>query len=181
MTFRTSKKHKTQESTKSGKNALRLTSRFQRFLNTGIASKKDLKEIDERFSSQISQQGDKILKMLDQLKDIVTTSHANEILERTCNAWAKWLSSLDSREILGYSNVKYPDAAENALLESVIDMETHLFQMMLAYRSTISSGLKNPSGFDDRRLAAVQGGASEIFDAFQRRQKTLGKITASRR
>lgn len=181
MTFRTSKKHKAQESTKSSKNALKLASRFQRFLNTGIASKKDLKEIDERFSSQISQQGDKILMMLDQLKETVPSRRGNEVLERTCDAWAKWLSSLDSKENLGYSNVRYSDGVENALLESVIDAETHLFQMLIAYKSSVSFGLKNPSEFEGSTLAALQEGTAEIFETFQQRQKILGKISNSKR
>jgi len=181
LTFRTGKKHKVQESTKSGKNALKLASRFQRFLNTGIASKRDLKEIDDRFISQVSQQGDKVLMLLDQLKEVLSGGRENGGLERTCDIWAKWLSSLNSKENLGYSSVKYREGTENVLLESVIDTETHLFQMLLAFKSTISSALKSPGSFDDKIFSALQEGASEIIEAFQQRQRMLGKMTNYRR
>src|ERR1700730_8619855 len=92
LTFRTGKKHKIQETGKSGKNVLKLASKFQRFLNTGKSSKKDLKEIDDLFSAAIFDQGSAILQILDQLKDkIPKGSHNETTINRSFEIWTKWL------------------------------------------------------------------------------------------
>jgi len=184
LTFRASKKHKTQESTKAAKNALKLASRFQHFLNTGDATKKDLKEIDERFATQVSQQSDKILTLLDQLREVVPRNNGQEYLFRTCESWSKWVLTLDSRENLGYSNLKLGDGAADetlgVLLEGVVDSETHLFQMIFAFKSSISSALKVPESLDARSCLDFSEGAKEIMECFQSRQRMLAKIANSK-
>jgi hypothetical protein len=180
LTFRTSKKHKAQESTRSVKNALKLASKFQHFLNTGVASKKDLKDVDERFISQVSQHGDRILSMLDQLKEISSSTEGQESLSLACELWAKLLSNLDSKENLGYSNLKFvegvTDDAQGSLLEAVVDAETHFFHMLLALKSTLSSSLKNPESLDGGFCTSILGNAKEVIDGYHSRQRLLAKI-----
>jgi hypothetical protein len=184
LTFRSSKKHKVQESTKVSSNALKLASRFQRFLNTGVGSRKDLRDVDERFMSQLSQQGDKILTLLDQLRELVPKGLPQEALNQSCEAWAKWLASCDSKENLGYSNLKASDGGsdgtQGVLLEGVIDAETHLFQMLYAYKVTLTNALKDPDSLDERLIGDISEGAREIMETFQSRQRILGKIVRSR-
>jgi len=179
LTFRTSKKHKSQESTKAAKNALKLASKFQRFLTTGVASKKDLKEVDERFISQLSQQSDKVLTLLDQLRELVSPNQRQEFLEPACEIWVKWVSSLDSKSNLGYSAVKFGDSSDvtqGVLLESVVDSETNLFQMLYALKLTLSTAVRNPDSLDGKACLEILEGAREIIDSFQSRQRMLGKI-----
>jgi len=141
--------------------------------------------VDERFVSQVSQQGDKILTLLDQLRELVPKALSPEVLNLSCEIWAKWLASLDSKENLGYSNLKASDGGsdgtQGVLLEGVIDAETHLFQMLFAYKTTLSNALKDPDSLDDRGLVDISEGAKEIIETFQSRQRILGKIVRSRR
>lgn len=185
MTFRTSKKHKAQESTKTSKNALKLASRFQRFLKTGVASKKDLKDLDERFNSQLSQQGDRVLTLLDQLREFAAKNGGLDLVNQSCELWAKWLASLDSKENLGFSNLKIADGATDdthgILLEGVIDAETNLFQMLFAYKSMLSSTIRNAGSIDEMARTSIFECAKEIIDTFQSRQRLLSKIINSQR
>jgi hypothetical protein len=185
LTFRAGKKHKSQESTKAGKNALKLASRFQHFLNTGVVSKKDLKEIDERFSSQISQQGDRVLTVLDQVRE-GSSGKVREVMDETCEFWAKWLSTLNSKETLGYSNLKITDGGWDetsiALLEGVVDSESHLFQMLFALKSSLSAAVKNPDSASDARLAQeFAAGTKEVVESFHLRQRMMAKIASAKR
>ena len=165
MTFRTSKKHKTQESAKLSTNALKLASRFQRFLNTGVGTKKILKDVDDRFYSQVSQQGDKILTLLDQLKEIVSKDVSKDVLDQSCEVWAKWLSSLDSKDNLGYCNLRVSEAAsdgtQGVLLEGVIDIETHLFQMLFAFKTALSNALKDSDSLGEKGCIDLSAGAGK--------------------
>ena len=95
MTFRTGKKHKIQETGKSGRNVLKLASRFQRFLNTGKSSKKDLKEIDDLFSAAIFDQSSTVLQILDQLKDKIPKGPGKETVDRSFDTLDK--VALDSK------------------------------------------------------------------------------------
>ncbi len=174
-----------QESTKISTNALKLASRFQRFLNTGIGSKKDLKDIDDRFNSQVTQQGDKILTLLDQLREVTAKEASKEILSQSCEVWARWLGSLDAKELLGYSNLKVSDSTlddtQGVLVESVLEAETHLFQMLFGLKATLSNALKSPDGFDEKECGELLMGAKEIMETYQSRQKMLGKIVGLKR
>jgi hypothetical protein len=185
LTFRTSKKHKSQESTKASRNALKLASRFQRFLNTGVSSKKDLKDVDERLSLQVKQQGDKILTLLDQLKDVATKGAGQGQLEQAFESWVKWISSLDSKDNLGYSSLKSTDGVKDdtlgILLEGVVDAETHLFQMLFAYKSSLSYAIKNPDALDAKSSHEFFESGCEIIETYQSRQRMLGKIVNSKR
>src|SRR5579872_1188787 len=94
LTFRTGKKHKIQETGKSGRNVLKLASKFQRFLNTGKSSKKDLKQIDDLFTMAVLEQGGAVLQLLDQLKDRIPKTIGKDSIERTFESWTKWLTNL---------------------------------------------------------------------------------------
>jgi hypothetical protein len=185
LTFRTSKKHKAQESTKSSKNALKLASKFQKFLNTGIASKKDLKEVDERFVLQLSQQSDRILTLLDQLKEVVPENRGRSILGQTCELWAKWVASLGSKDNLGYSSLKGPegssDDTQGILLEAVVDTETHVFQMLYAFKTSLSVLVQTPDSVEQRDCSDVFSSSKEIIESVQSRQRMLAKIAGSKR
>jgi len=150
-----------------------------------VGSKKDLKEIDERFNSQVSQQGDKILTLLDQLREIVLKEASKALLDQACETWAKWLSALDSKEILGYSQLKISEAAsdgtQGVLLESVLEAETHLFQMLFAFKAALSSALKDPDSVDGPALVDLSLGTKEIMETYQTRQHILGKVIGPRR
>jgi hypothetical protein len=184
LTFRSGKKHKTQESTKSAKSALKLASRFQHFLTTGSATRKDLKEIDERFKSQFSQQSDRILTMLDQLREVVAGGEAQNLLIQGCEEWARWMAGLDSNESLGYSSVRpgngESDETLGLLLEGVVDSETNLFQMQFALKASLSSALKNPESLDLRWCQEIARATKDVMAGFQSRQNMLARIVRSK-
>jgi len=181
LTFRTGKKHRVQESGKSSKNVLKLASRFQRFLATGVATKKDLKDIDDHFDAMVSQQGDKILTLLDQLKDHTPRGESQDLVERTCENWAKWLVSLDSKEKLGYSSLKssgIESETHGLLLESAVDAETDLFRMLVTFRTNLSSLVRNLSDASSVSLDILNG-AEQIMEAYELKQKALLRIASS--
>ncbi len=180
MTFRTGKKHKIQEAGKSGRNVLKLASRFQRFLNTGKSSKKDLKEIDDLFSTAISDQGTTVLQLLDQLKDKIPKGTGKEIVDHTFDSWTRWISTLKAKENLGYSNLKLIPAegeTQSILLEGVVDAESDLFRSLLAYKSTLGN-LVRKSELTTVDFKDVSAGAEEIFEAYRIKQRILSKMTA---
>jgi hypothetical protein len=181
LTFRTGKKHKVQASGKSARNVLKLASRFQRFLSTGVATRKDLKDIDDQFDAMVSQQGDKILTLLDQLKDRLPKGEAQDSVERTCEVWARWLASLDSKGRFGYSSLGSAGIeleTHGLLLESALDAETDLFRMLLTFKTNLSSLVRNMSSIGPVSLDMVEGSA-EIINAYEQKQKALMKITSS--
>ncbi len=138
-----------------------------------------LKEVDERFFSQISQQGDKILTLLDQLREIISPNQGRDILDPACDIWAKWLSGLDGKSNLGYSNLKLSesdDGTRGVLLEAVVDSETHLFQMLFALKATLTLALKNPDSSEAASSLEILNGTRDIIEGFQSRQRMLGKI-----
>jgi len=181
LTFRTGKKHKIQETGKSGKNVLKLASRFQRFLNTGKSSRKDLKEIDELFSTAVLDQGSAVLQLLDQLKDRIPKTGGKDAIDRTFEGWTKWLTSLKAKENLGYSDLRFMPAegeTQSALLEGAIDAESDLFRSLLAYKSSLAI-LVRKSGYDVADSKEISEGAEEIYEAFRAKQRILGKMAAS--
>jgi len=183
LTFRTGKRHKAQETGKSAKNVLKLASRFQRFLSTGVATRKDLKDIDDHFDVLVSQQGDKILTLLDQLKDHASRGEEQEAVARTCEIWAKWLASLDSKGKLGYSSLRtagIESETHGLLLDSAVDAESDLFRMLLTFKTNLSSLVRNISDFSPVSLDLLSG-AEEIIDAYERKQRALVRIASSLR
>ena len=181
LTFRTGKKHKIQETGRSGKNVLKLASKFQRFLNTGKSSKKDLKEIDDLFSAAIFDQGGAVLQILDQLKDKFPRGSGNEMIARSFDIWTKWLANLKARENIGYSNLRLLPAegeTQSILLEGAIDAESDLFRSLLAYKATLAS-LVRKTEYDAADYREISSGAEEIFEAYRIKQRILGKMTAT--
>jgi len=172
-----------QESGKSARNVLRLASRFQRFLTTGEATRKDLKDIDDQFDASVSQQGDKILTLLDQLKDHAPRGEAQDRVERTCEVWAKWLAGLDSKGRLGYSSLKSAEIESEThglMLESAVDAETDLFRMLLTFKTSLSSLVRNASTISPMSLEILCG-IEEIMLAYEQKQKVLSRIASSLR
>lgn len=153
-------------------------------MSTGSATKKDLKEIDERFSSQFSQQCDKILTVLDQLRDVIQSGDGRDLINNACEEWAKWIGSLDSSEVIGYSSVRTGEGASEevlgVLLERVVDSETDLFQMLYALKSSLTVCLKYPQNIDLEMCRELSFGTREIMEIFQIRQKLLVKITGAK-
>jgi hypothetical protein len=169
-----------QESGKSARNVLKLASRFQKFLTTGIASRKDLKDVDDQFNALISQQGDKILMLLDQLKDHVQKGEGQERVEQMCEVWAKWLASLDSKGQIGYSNLRsagIESETHGILLEAAVDAETDLFRMLLAFKTNLSSLVRNVSSGIPSSLDILDT-VEEIIGAYEQKQKVLTKISS---
>jgi hypothetical protein len=180
LTFRTGKKHKIQETGKSGRNVLKLASRFQRFLNTGKSSKKDLKEIDDLFSAAIFDQSSTVLQILDQLKDKIPKGPGKETVDRTFDSWTKWLSTLKAKENLGYSSLKLIPAegeTQSILLEGAIDAESDLFRSLLAYKSSLANFVRKLE-YLEADLKEVSTGAEEIFEAYRIKQRILSKMAA---
>src|SRR5579872_3259461 len=180
LTFRTGKKHKIQETGRSGKNVLKLASKFQRFLKTGKSSKKDLKEIDDLFSTAIFDQGSAVLQILDQLKDKIPRGSGKEIIERSFDAWTKWLANLKARENIGYSSLRLIPAegeTQSILLEGAIDAESDLFRSLMAYKSSLGN-LVRQSEYETADYKEIADGAEEIFEAYRIKQRILGKMTA---
>jgi hypothetical protein len=181
LTFRTGKKHKIQQTGRSSKNVLKLASKFQRFLNTGKSSKKDLKEIDDHFSAAIFDQGSAVLQILDQLKDKFPRGSDNEIIARCFDSWTKWLANLKARENIGYSNLRLLPAegeTQSILLEGAIDAESDLFRSLLAYKATLAS-LVRKAEYNASDYREISSGAEEIFEAFRIKQRILGKMSAA--
>ncbi len=170
-----------QESGKSARNVLKLASRFQRFLTTGVATRKDLKDIDDQFDALVSQQGDKILMLLDQLRDHAPRGEVQDRVERTCEVWVKWLTDLDSKGRLGYSSLKsagIESETHGLLLESAVNAETDLFRMLLTFKTNLSSLVRNISNINPMTLDVLCG-VEEIIDAYEQKQKALAKIASS--
>ncbi|MGH2639009.1 MAG: hypothetical protein ACRDF4_06985 [Rhabdochlamydiaceae bacterium] len=177
MTFRTSKRHRVQESSKSQKNVLKLASKLQHFLNTGKASKQDLKAIDSQISQITADQGDKILKLLDQLKEGVAKSKGRDLIQQVCDDWAKWLSSMDSKKSRGYSGVR-PEKSDsrNALVEATIEADSEVFRMLSAFNASLALWVRQAS-HEVPDFKEISSCAHEIIDAHATRQKILAKIS----
>lgn len=179
LTIRTGKRHRVQESSRSQKSVLKLASKLQHFLNTGTASKRDLKSIDTQITQLTRHQGDRIMDLLDQLKDRIPKSKGRETVEQACATWAKWLSSLDSKQNMGYADLTLEQGSDNgrALVESTIDAETDVFRMLAAFNSSLLAYLRQASyKVPDSR--EISGCAGEIIEAYQSRQKLLAKLSA---
>lgn len=178
MTFRAGKRHRVQESGKSTKNVLRLASRLQRFLNTGKASKQDLKAIDAQFISLVSDYGDKILQLLDQLRERMPKTKGRDAVNQTCQRWMKWLDELNSKSRECYSNVQVSRvAAQNALLESVVDAESDFFRMLGAFNSTLDSFVRK-SSYELPNAGEISNSVDEILELYNLRQRLLAKVAS---
>ncbi|MDA4111936.1 MAG: hypothetical protein OK439_05315 [Thaumarchaeota archaeon] len=181
MTFRTGKKHKAQETGKTGRNVLKLASRFQRFLNTGKSSKKDLKEIDDLFSMAVLDQGSSVLQLLDQLKDRIPKTDGKDAIDLTFENWTKWLASLKAKENLGYSSLRFlasEGETQSILIEGAIDAESDLFRSLHAFKSYLSVTVRK-SAYEVSDSKEISTGAEEIFEAYRIKQRILGKMAAA--
>jgi hypothetical protein len=142
-----------------------------------------LKDIDDLFNILVSQQGDKILMLLDQLKDHALKGEEQETVARTCEVWAKWLTSLDFKEKLGYSSVRragIESETHGLLLESAVDAETDLFRMLLTFKMNLSSLVRNISSLTPMSLD-IFSGAEEIMGAYEQKQRAFVRIASSLR
>jgi hypothetical protein len=175
LTFRTGKRHKVQESGKS-KNVLKLASKLQYFVNTGKVSKRDLKQIDNQISLITSDQGGKILELLDELKNRTPKVKGKETLEQICNDWKNWLAKLDSKEVLGYSDIGVERVeTRSAILESAIDSDSDMFRMLSAFHVSLTGWVRKAS-YEVPNSDEIQTSAKEILDAYQTKQRVLAKL-----
>ncbi len=175
MNFRTGKRHKVQESGKS-KNILKLAAKLQHFIDTAKASKRDLKEIDNQISFVALDQGRKILQLLEQLKERTPKVKGSDSLEQTCTDWKNWLTELDSKKVLGYSDVGVENGeSRSAILESAIDADTDMFRMLSAFSTSLASLIKKLS-YEVPNYKEIQSDSQEILDAYNTRQKIVSKL-----
>jgi phage terminase small subunit len=173
LTFRTGKRHRVQEKGKS-KSVLKLASKLQHFVDTGKASRSDLKEIDNQISLVASDQGRKILQLLEQLKE--KTQKGRRSLEQTCADWSDWLAKLDSKHALGYSDVHVENGeGRSAILESLIDADTDIFRMLSAFSFSSASWLRKAS-YNTTDFKEIRESALDIMSAYHTRQRILSKL-----
>ena len=175
MTFRTGKRHKVQESGKSTKNVLKLASRLQRFLNTGKASKQDLEDIDAQFVTFVSERGEKILRLLDQLQVGMQKTKRRDSVNQIYERWSKWLAQLDTEDFQGYSTVRRTRIdAQNTLLESAVDAESDLLEMLNVFDISIAAFVRK-SSYELPDVEEISKSAEEILEKYELRQRILSK------
>ena len=181
LTFRTDKHHKVQESNKSSKNILKLASKLQHFIDTGRATKSDLKAIDEVFRSLLIDQGRRGLQMLEQLQEHVPKSKGKDSLDEACSKWSRWVSSIESAEKefpAGYANVDPSKIGyQNVLLEEAVDYDSDISRMLVAFNSALADSLRK-SSYQIPDGEEINEGASEIIELFNVREKILLKASS---
>jgi hypothetical protein len=176
LTFRTGKRHKVQESGKTGKSVQKLATRLQRFANTGKASKRDLVDIDCQLRNALFEHAKKITRLLDQLSDHASQEKAADLILRVRSQWSDWLSDLESRDSLGYSDVKFEkQAGQNAILDSIMDADSELFNMLSAFNSALVSNVER-SSYQIPDFDQVYSGAIEIIETYQSKQRMLSRL-----
>ncbi len=179
MTFRTGKRHKVQESGKSTKNVLKLASRLQRFLDTGKASKQDLEDIDAQFIAFVSERGEKILGLLDQLQERMQKTKRSESINQIYEKWSKWLSQLHTADFQGYLSVRGTRiGSQNALLESAVDAESDLLGMLNAFNNSIAAFVRK-SSYELPDVEEISRSAEEILEMYEMRQRILSKAAGA--
>lgn len=167
-----------QESGKSKKSVLKLASRLQHFLNTGKASKQDLKAIDKNFRQLLSGNGKKVLQLLDELRERAPKAKGRDALDSTCEQWSRWVSDLENENPAGYSSLNLASGdARSALLEASIDADADLARMLLTFSATLANSIRK-SSYEIPDAKDISGSAEEIFEAYRTRQKLLARISA---
>lgn len=173
MTFRTGKRHRVQESGKSTKNVMKLASRLQHFLNTGKASKQDLEAIDSHFIASVSEHGEKILRLLEQLRELMQKTKRRDLANQVYERWSKWLARLDTENFRGYSSFQSARIdVQNALLESAVDAESDLLGMLNAFNISIAAYVRK-SSYELPNVEEISKSTEEILEVFEERQKIL--------
>ena len=178
MTFRTDKHHRIQESEKSKKSVLKLASKLQHFLNTGKASKQDLKAIDKNFQQTIYDNGRKIWQMLEEVQLRIPKAKGKDTIDSICTKWAKWLDEIRVNAPLGYCDLKLAQGSiPSALLEATIDADSDLFRLLISYDSMMDDCIKR-SSYVVPNVNDIAEGAEAVLEAYVTRQNLMSRLSA---
>lgn len=179
MTFRSDKHHRIQESSRSKNGVLKLASKLQLFLNTGKASKYDLKAIDKNFRQTLYEDARKIKQMLEEVRLRVPQSKGRDSIDSICSRWSTWLDELKSAGPLGYCDLKLTESmVPTALVEASIDADSDLFRLLFSYDAMIANYIRK-SAYEVPSAKEIVEGAQDVLDAYSTRQDLMSRISCS--
>ena len=173
MTFRSGKRHRVQESGKS-KSVQKLASKLQLFTKTGKVSQSDLKAVDNRLYSLLSDRVERISQLLDSVGQSVPAAKAREFA-KISQEWGKWLTELGSKNSIGYSQITVRNQSGDVLLENLFDMDSELFNMLSAFDNSISEMVAKAS-YQVPNLEELKQNSTEIIALFHSRKKAIASL-----
>jgi hypothetical protein len=178
LTYRAGKRHKVQQSSRPTKSLPKLASKLQHFANTGKVPKQDLRAIDDQLNAILLAQTKKIMQLLDQLGDHAPKEKKSGSLPKVCGDWSEWISQLESKHVLGYSDIKYQSSANHAaIMELIIDTDTELFTMLSAFNNWLVAKVGR-SSYELADFDEIYSSAKEIADTYRNRQKMISRLLA---
>ena len=175
MSYRTDKRHRTQETGKVDRSILVLASRLQKFVSTGLSTKKDLKAIDAHLTQFLLKEARKALESLVQLESQIPKTASQEGFGPICASLSAWIAHLVSKEIVGYSDIA-ATKGESALLEQVVDLDSDLATMMIEVNACLS-GCIAKSSYEIPDTREITREVEEILDLYNSREKLLLKVS----
>ena len=175
MSYRTDKRHRTQETGKVDRSILVLASRLQKFVSTGLSTKKDLKAIDTHLTQFLVKEARKALESLEQLGYHFPKTTTQESLGPLCDSLSNWIAHLGSKDTVGYSDVA-ATKGESALLEQVVDLDSDLATMMIGV-NTCLSGCLAKSSYEVPDTREITREVEEILSLYSSREKMLSKVS----
>jgi hypothetical protein len=177
LTFRSEKRHRAQESSRSKKSLPKLAAKLQHFANTGKVAKQDLKEIDRNMQLFLQEKGGKCLNILDQLRERTPPAKGKDVLELACNRWAKWVSDITSKPPAGYASVKEVSGdARSTLFEECVDADADLSGMLISFASSLSESIKK-SSYQLPGAGELSKDVEEIVSAYDSREKLMERLS----
>ncbi len=179
MKIRSNKRHQLRTSGKAERSVLVLASRLQRFLSTGRATKKDLRDIDLRITTFLSDEGRKALEFLKKLEDRIPILTEKEKIQGTSLSISKWVEQLESEDVPGYCNVQVKHLSRQKLvLEEIADMDGDIARMISSVNERLESSLSR-SSYEIPKLDEIAKSCAEVINAYGLREKLLCEVSAA--
>jgi hypothetical protein len=178
LTYRSGKRHRVQQSSKPTKSVPKLASKLQHFATTGKVPKQDLRAIDDQLNAILLDQTKRAMQLLFQLADRAPKEKKSGSAAKVCDEWANWISLLESKHGLGYSDVKFQrGASHSAILDSIIDEDTDLFSMLSAFNNSLVAKV-GKSSYELTDFDEIYSSAKEILETHRNRQKIISRLVA---
>ncbi len=132
--------------------------------------------IDDQIALIISDLGKKIMHLFDQLCDQASKDKKTGSIGKVRDEWSAWLSRLGGKGVLGYSNIKFHKGENySTILESIIDMDGDLFNMLSAFNCWLV-GKVGKASYEQPDPDEMYSSAKEILDLHRNRQKMISRI-----
>ena len=146
-------------------------------MNTGRASKQDLKSIDRNFQQSLQDGGRKIWQMLEEIRLRVPKTQGKDTIDAVCARWSKWLDELKTAAPFGYCDLKLSQSKiPTALLEASVDADADLFRLLISYDSMVSDFIRR-SSYEVPNVKEIAEGVQGILDAYTVRQNLMSRIS----